>query len=407
VGGVAVVVGAGIGGLCAAIGLHRRGWDVTVLERTPRFGQVGAGLTLMANGLRGLDALGVGEAVRAQGRVDAPGGTRTPSGRWLSRVDGATMTRLLGTPAVGIHRGALHRVLRGALPPAALLTGAEVVDVGPDRRPAVRYRHGGRELARTADLVVAADGIRSVVRARRWPEVPPPAYAGSTAWRGVTDGPWRGTLATAITWGRGTEFGMVPLGDGRVYWFAAVVAAPGWRTEEVDQLALVRERFGAWHDPVPGLLDATSAGAVIRTDLYHLPGPVASYRRGAVALLGDAAHAMTPNLGQGANQAIEDAAVLAAVCGPDDDVAGALTAYDRRRRPRAQAVARASLRIGRLGQQLRHPVAVAARNTLLRLTPARTALRAMARYAEWEAPHIPGRPPSPAAGVNPDAPPAG
>src|SRR5690348_6848130 len=115
----AIVVGGGIGGLCAAIGLRRRGWRVTVLERAGAFGEVGAGLTLMANGLRGLDALGVGSAVRAAGWAEAPGGTRTASGRWISRIDGAAMTRQLGTAAVGIHRATLHEALRTALPPDA------------------------------------------------------------------------------------------------------------------------------------------------------------------------------------------------------------------------------------------------------------------------------------------------
>ncbi|WBB78810.1 FAD-dependent monooxygenase [Micromonospora sp. WMMD882] len=389
----AVVIGAGIGGLCAAIGLRRRGWDVLVLEQAPRFGEVGAGLTLMANGLRGLDALGVGDAVRDAGHVDAPGGLRTASGRWLSRVDGAAMSRALGTAALGIHRVTLHRLLRAALPADRIVTGAEVVDVTSGPPPRVTYRHDGRHASVVPDLVVAADGIDSVVRARLWPDAPPPAYAGSTAWRGVTDQPWRGDLATAVSWGRGAEFGMVPLGDGRVYWFAAVNAEAGRASPTGDEARLVRALFGTWHHPVPALLDATRAEAVIRTDIHHLGTPLPSYRVGAVALLGDAAHAMTPNLGQGANQAIEDAVVLAAACAPTADVVAALVAYDAQRRPRSQAVARAAFQVGRFGQQLRDPVAVGLRNAVLRLTPPRVALRSMARYADWDPPVVPSAQP--------------
>ncbi len=381
--GEAVVVGAGIGGLCAAIGLRRRGWAVTVLERAPEIHAVGAGLTLMANGLRGLDALGVAAAVRAAGRVDAPGGLRTPSGRWISRVDGAALTRVLGTPAVGIHRATLHAILRAALPETAVLTGAEVVDV----RPHVRYRRDGELVERRADLIVAADGINSGVRARLWPDLPPPAYTGSTAWRGVTTQAWHGELTTAITWGRGTEFGMVPLGDGRVYWYGAVTAPAGQRA--ADEMAEVRNRFGGWHQPIPALLDATAPDHVIRTDLCHLRVPPPSYRHGTVALLGDAAHAMTPNLGQGANQAIEDAVVLAAECDPAGDLDAALTAYDRQRRPRATRVAAAALQVARFGQQLANPAAVAVRDALMRWTPPRVALRSMARHADWTPPQIP------------------
>ena len=223
----AVVVGGGIGGLCAAIGLRRRGWSVTVLERAREQREAGAGLTLLANGLRGLDALGVGAAVRGAGRADASGGIRTRDGRWISRVDGAALTRVLGTPAVGIHRATLHGLLRDTLPAAVIVTGAQVTDVTAGPPPVVRYRHAGGTTECRPGLVVAADGIGSVVRATLWPEVPPPAYTGSTAWRGVTAGRWRGEPAAAVTWGRGVEFGMVPLGDGRVYWYAAVRAPAG------------------------------------------------------------------------------------------------------------------------------------------------------------------------------------
>jgi 2-polyprenyl-6-methoxyphenol hydroxylase-like FAD-dependent oxidoreductase len=168
---------------------------------------------------------------------------------------------------------------------------------------------------------------------------------------------------------------MVPLLDGRVYWYGALTAPPGGHDD--DALAAVRERFGGWHDPIPRLLDATAPGAVRRDDLYCLDEPLPTYVKGRVALLGDAAHAMTPHLGQGANQALEDAVVLGAVD---------LAEYDRLRRPRTQQVARASRSVGRLGQQLRQPLAIAVRNLLMRVTPPRLALKSMARYGDWRPP---------------------
>jgi 2-polyprenyl-6-methoxyphenol hydroxylase-like FAD-dependent oxidoreductase len=253
-----------------------------------------------------------------------------------------------------------------------LVNGAEVVEVDEDG--GVTYLHRGDRVSTRADLVVGADGIRSFVRGRLWPEAPAPVYSGSTAWRAVTPKPWDGPLVTAITWGRGAEFGMVPLLDGRVYWYGAVNAPAGGRGE--DHVA-VRERFGGWHDPIPALLAATTAGAVRRDDLYCLDTPLPTYVKGRVALLGDAAHAMMPNLGQGANQALEDAVVLGAVDPAE---------YDRLRRPRSQLVARASRTVGRFGQQLQSPAAVAARNLLIRITPATIALRSMVRYADWQPP---------------------
>ncbi|MEV4414790.1 FAD-dependent oxidoreductase [Catellatospora sp. NPDC049609] len=388
----ALVIGAGIGGLCAAIGLRRRGWDVTVLERAPEFAEVGAGLTLMANGLRGLDALGVGAAVQQAGRGDTSGGIRTPAGRWVSRMNGEAMLRLLGTSAVGIHRATLHRILLEALPAEVALADAEVTEVIPDPSPRVHYRHRGEPVTCTPDLVVATDGINSVVRSWLWPDLPPPAYSGTTAWRGVTREPWQGPLTTAITWGNGAEFGMVPLGDGRVYWYGAVTAPARERFPEPDEMSAVRARFGGWHEPITALLDATDPAAVIRSDIHHLAVPTPAYHYGAVALLGDAAHAMVPNLGQGANQAIEDAVVLAAVCDPAADPVAALAEYDRQRRPRTQRMARAALQTARFGQQVDNPVAEGLRNLVMRLTPARVALRSMAAHADWTPPHIPAAP---------------
>ncbi|MEU4625927.1 FAD-dependent monooxygenase [Actinoplanes sp. NPDC023801] len=369
----AVVVGGGIGGLSAALGLRRAGWRVTVLERAAAFRPVGAGVVLQANGLRCLDELGVGDAVRQGGRPDMSGGTRRADGRWLARIEAGRLERTLGTPAYGIHRAALHQILLDALPAdVTVRTGAQVIDVTTDGE--VVHRGDDGDVHAEADLVVAADGIRSTVRKKLWPEASGAAPIGVTAWRGVTP-VWHGDLVVAISWDRGAEFGIVPLADGRVYWYAAVNAAPGAPPAPVDP------RFQRWHDPIPELIAATDT--VLQDDLACLDEPLPTYVRGRVVLLGDAAHAMTPHLGQGANQALEDAVVLASVAGRPDGPA----AYDRQRRPRSQQVARASRMMGRYGQQLDNPVAVAARNALIRAVPPRLALRSMARYAGWRPPH--------------------
>jgi 2-polyprenyl-6-methoxyphenol hydroxylase-like FAD-dependent oxidoreductase len=260
-----VVVGGGIGGLSVALALHRRGWRVTVLERAPELREVGAGLSLMANALRALDALGLSSALRSNAHAEAPGGVRDRRGRWLSRMDAAEMVRQLGTGALGVHRATLHRILREALPASSLHTGAEVEHVDSDSDHAtVRYRGPDGPRTLHADLVVGADGLRSRLRAQLWPEIPAPVYAGSTAWRAAIAFPE--PIPTAITWGPAAEFGMVPIGDGWLYWYAARNAPPGGHAP--DELAAVREHFGTWHDPIPALLAATPPGVVLRDDIH-------------------------------------------------------------------------------------------------------------------------------------------
>jgi 2-polyprenyl-6-methoxyphenol hydroxylase-like FAD-dependent oxidoreductase len=385
--GAAVVVGGGIGGLTAAVALRRVGWTVTVLERAEAFTEVGAGITVMSNALRCLDAVGLGDAVRRGSRAQSPGGLRTPSGRWLARLDGAAVERELGVTAAALHRADLHRILLSALPADATVTGATphaLLDAGGAVE--VRYTRDGGDHAIGADLVVGADGIRSWVRAQRWPEAAGPVYDGSTAWRAVTTDPVPGGVDISQTWGRGQEFGHLPLPDGRVYWYGAATVPPGERADD-DELAEVRRRFGTWHRPIPALLAATEPDAVLRHDVHRLPA-LRTYVRGRVALLGDAAHAMTPNLGQGGAQAIEDAVVLAAAVSTCADLGAALAEYDRQRRPRTQAVSRAATVMARSGQQLHNPVAVAVRNAAVALTPPRVALRSMAHFGTWSPPEL-------------------
>ncbi|WP_367131124.1 FAD-dependent monooxygenase [Saccharothrix sp. HUAS TT1] len=361
----AVVVGGGLGGVTAAVALRAVGWEVVVLERAPEFGEVGAGVGVMPNAMRALDALGLADDVRRIGTPRVAGGILDRAGRSLTRVEPTGVEHV-----VAVHRADLHRVLRSALPESCLVTNTEVRSVAD----------------LDADLVVAADGIRSRLREALFPALPRPRYVGTTAWRSVTTARFPRDLRISQTLGPGSEFGVLPLGDGRVCWYAATVAPAGGRSE--DELGEVRRLVGDWHDPIPAVLGATPPATVLRHDIHELAKPLPTYVAGRVALLGDAAHAMTPYLGQGACMAIEDAVVLAAACARADDVPTALAEYDRQRRPRTQSMAKASRALGRVGHKLRNPVAVAVRDAAMRAVPARVGARGMAKFLGWSPPSL-------------------
>jgi 2-polyprenyl-6-methoxyphenol hydroxylase-like FAD-dependent oxidoreductase len=328
----AVVVGAGIGGLAAALALGRSGWRVEVRERAAHLQPVGAGLSLWPNAVRALDALGVGAAVRALAVPLGEGAIRRPDGRVLTRADTSGYPARYGAPLVGVHRADLHEVLRGALGPRVDLRLDAVVERVEDL---------------DAELVVAADGVDSRLRRAVVGHGYAARPAGYTAWRAVVR--WTGVLpGSGEMWGRGERTGWLPLAGDRMYWFATATARRGDRFPG-GELAELRRRFAAWHDPVPALLAATPLEAVVRHDVVDLRPDLPTFVRGRVALLGDAAHAMTPDLGQGAAQALEDAVVLAAVLA-DAEVAAGLAAYDAARRPRTQAIARQARRVGRVAQ---------------------------------------------------------
>ena len=352
------MVGAGIGGLAAAVALRAAGWAVTVLERRSELGPMGGGLTLAANAMAALDALSMAEAVREVGAPLRLGAIRT--------ADGRRIVPPLGGPegGVGVLRGELQRILRAGAPDAELRTGRRATDVQPDdARPRVTVAGGG---SCDADLVVVADGLRSALRGalHRRSE---PRPAGADAWRGVADHD-AGPVAEE-RWGAGVRFGFVPVGGGRTYWFATLShPCPPEPDDPVEAKAVLIDRFAGWHPPVEALLAATRAEAIRRDALHDRPPLPAPWGRGAVTLLGDAAHPMTPNLGQGAGQALEDAAALHRHLTGVEDVPAALRVYEAERAARVAPIVRASRRFGAVAQ-MRDPRLVVMRNTLLGLVP--------------------------------------
>lgn len=361
-----IVAGAGIGGLTLAIALQRHRLPVRVLERASTLAPVGAGLAIQPNATAVLTALGLAAAITAAGQLVARAAMLDDRGRRLGKEqDLAALCASFGAPAVAMHRARLHRVLQEAVAPGTIELGVEVVDY-ERRGDAVVVRCADGSTI-DADVLVGADGVRSNVR-RRLTADGEPRYSGYTSWRGVTtSGAGPQLTRMSESWGRGERFGMVDIGHDEIYWFA-VVNAPPQGTDRDARSELIT-RFGGWHDPIRRVIEATAPDRILRTDITDRP-PIIRWHDGGAVLLGDAAHPMTPNLGQGACQAIEDAVVLADALAGSETADAAFHRYEQRRVARANAVVMAARRFGSIAQWS-NPAAVRLRNALMRWTPDR------------------------------------
>ena len=389
----ATVVGGGIAGMASAVALAQAGWRVTVLERAAAFGEVGAGLATTGNGMTALAALGLGEAIGQVAYQTGTAGMQDQAGRWIMRMPDTRSDPTAVTTIWGLQRQRLHGVLRQAAEAAGgveLVTGAEVLSVKPGvpagDRALVTWRTANTGHRAETALLVAADGVRSAVRAQLFPAVPA-RYSGSTSWRAVipdTDSEDRLVQA----WGPGTEFGSLRVSPAEIYWYGYFRHPEG--AVFPDELAAARERFADWAPWVRALVDATPAERLMRNDVYHLPGGLPAYTSGRVVFVGDAAHAMLPTAGQGAATALEDGVcvgrMIAAPVAAGGDMAAALSGFDRARRPRCRQIARTAIITARFGCDLgggwRQPV----RNAIFRRLPAGQLVKAGQSIVRWTAP---------------------
>src|SRR5580704_4051810 len=336
--GSVAIIGGGIGGLAAALSLLRAGFDVHVYEQAKVLGEVGAGINIGPNASRILHRFGLVEKLGAVAiKPSTFDQRRWDDGRFLLRAPlGAMIEETFGAPYYTFHRADLHGALADALPADRIHLGhrfTRLVDHG-DRIEA-RFDEGR---AISADALIGADGIHSIVRhALLGPEQP--RFTGCVAYRGLVPADRLTHLGlektTQIWMGPGRHFVHYFVSAGRLVNFVAVTEEDSWLRESwVDrgEVADALAAFAGWHVQVRSIIGA--ADETYKWALFDR-APLPRWSAGRVTLLGDACHPMLPFMGQGAAQAIEDGATLAACLGKLDDVPAALRLYERLRLPRA------------------------------------------------------------------------
>lgn len=356
------IIGAGIGGLTAAISLKKRHFDYQLYEQARHMEPIGAGIILANNAMQVYERLGLKDVLMDQGHPVNAMRITNEQLRPLSSIDLSYFEQQYGVQNIAIHRGDLQQVLLEQLDAEKIYLDHQLVECKEEAGKFQLTFAGNKEIE--VSYVIGADGLHSMVRKKLFPSSRIRS-ARQICWRGVVafDLPQRYYHELNEAWGKGTRFGFVNLGRGKVYWYALVKQVG----DEIKmQQAEWQLKFRDYHPLVQRLMAATSSEHIHQSVIQDLH-PLSKWYKGNMCLLGDAAHATTPNLGQGACQAIEDAWVLS-TCLTKYAVPKAFERYQKMRMPKARRVVQTSWRLGKVAHW-ENTVAVWLRNILLEITP--------------------------------------
>lgn len=371
------VVGGGIGGIAAAVALHRIGADVSVYERATQLREVGAGMMLWPNATRILRELGLLEEVVARSGRNTHFLVRKSNGKIL-------MSIALGkfeVPAVCMRRADLLSILLAALPRECLRLGYEFEHLRQHTRKVRLYFKDGR--VQEHDAIVGADGIRSRVRSELF-GLSEPIYRGYTVWRGLAQ--YNGDAVAlgfnSESWGNGKRFGILNTGHRRFTWYATANVPPDHLDATCGRKREVQQLFAGWHEPIADFIEATDENEILKNGARDC-APLQRWGNGMVTLLGDAAHPCTPNLGQGGCMALEDALVLAKCIEREPSLILALRRYETLRLHRTRHIQKRSLLIGQIGQW-QSSVFVTGREIVTRMLPSALIERNLRRVYTYQ-----------------------
>lgn len=363
-----IISGGGICGLMMAIILEKKGYEVAIYEAAIEIRAIGAGLVLSTNAVKALKSIGIEKEVLAKANLLDHFDIVLRNGDILMATDAKKIRKRYD--AIGnttIHRAELQQVLLSLLKSKVdFYTEKRGINVQQDDNGVILKFKDGTTVK--GDYLIACDGINSAIRQQLLPESLP-RYAGYTCWRAVVqhNGQFRHKYATE-TWGKNGRFGVVPLTTNQTYWFACLNTSqardPKMKAYSVADLTAY---FKDYHAPIPQLLALTTNEDLLWNDIEDIQ-PLQQLAFNRILLAGDAGHATTPNMGQGACQAIEDAAVLASCLNQKETIIKDFKAFEKIRLPRTTKIVNTSWTIGKLAQ-LTNPVLTTFRNFALKMTP--------------------------------------
>ncbi|WP_417899929.1 FAD-dependent monooxygenase [Bacillus haimaensis] len=374
----AIVIGAGIGGLSAAIRLKSEGWHVEVFEKVTSLKKTGAGIVLAANGMKALERLGVAGEIRAMGKKVGKAEIRTWDGKILFQLPTKEMAERYGTYSYLIHRASLQKILLDKFDCNGINLQKRISRFFQDKSKVTAVFSDGSAVE--GDVLIGADGIHSTIRANLI-QKDKLRYAGFTALRGICSfQDERYVLQQGggfEAWGHGKRFGFSHLGQNRIFWFAAINSPEGREIPYGARKQAAHQHFKGWYNPIEAVIEATDEEAILHHDIFDRK-PLSHWGSGRVTLLGDAAHPMLPNLGQGGALAMEDAIVLADYLSNTKDIESANFKYERERIKRTTKMVRHSRKMARM-VQMENPIATSVRNRMLQAVPSRV----MAARLHW------------------------
>lgn len=354
------IIGAGIGGLTVALAFKQKGLNVIVYESAAEIKPVGAGIGITNNAMQVFKKLGIHEKIENAGVKVSAMNITDHKLRSLSVMDFKEFEVKYGVCNISIHRAVLQNILAEEIGFESIKLSKRLLKIEQNENVKLTFEDDSIE---TADVVIAADGIKSVVRNQLF-DLSEIRDTKQICWRGVSKVslPKDYNNKAIEAWGKGKRFGFVQINDQDTYWYAVVNES--LINQHDDNL---HDLFTDFNNDVLDIIKNTSEDTVIKNRIIDLK-PIHKWYNKTVCLLGDAAHATTPNLGQGACQAIEDAYMLAELYQEDKPIETVFKEYQKRRIKKAHSIVNSSWRIGEIAH-LENSFAIYLRNLLMRCIP--------------------------------------